>query len=231
MADFVAKISRAAGATPSQPGKPENALQVREQHLNALTIVPGLLGGVRNLARCTKGRVIEGCKILLDRAACASLAARSLFRSAPGIEHCLLASAAIRLASTANPSPPTDGCQERRDKDEAEAYEKELRKLHVQLCHLQAWVKQQGLRAIIVFEGATRPARAGPSRRSPSGQPAGRVRGIGRLGCEMRRERRVRAKFGQPQAEDRVTAEVGGVWHGSHPEEQIQCQSRKQLAL
>src|SRR5262245_18490169 len=37
----------------------------------------------------------------------ASLTARSLFHSAPGIERCLLASAAIKLASTANPSPPT----------------------------------------------------------------------------------------------------------------------------
>src|SRR5215216_7385459 len=32
-------------------------------------------------------------------------------------------------------------------------YEKELRKLQVQLCHLQAWVKKEGLRAIVVFEG------------------------------------------------------------------------------
>ena len=33
------------------------------------------------------------------------------------------------------------------------AYEKELRKLQVQLCHLQHWVKSQGLRVIVVFEG------------------------------------------------------------------------------
>jgi polyphosphate kinase 2 len=33
------------------------------------------------------------------------------------------------------------------------AYEEELRKLQVQLCRLQAWVKQEGLRVIIVFEG------------------------------------------------------------------------------
>src|SRR5262249_27443015 len=33
------------------------------------------------------------------------------------------------------------------------AYEKEMHKLQVQLCHLQEWVKQQGLRVIIVFEG------------------------------------------------------------------------------
>ena len=32
-------------------------------------------------------------------------------------------------------------------------YEKELRKLQVELCHLQAWVKERGERIIIVFEG------------------------------------------------------------------------------
>jgi polyphosphate kinase 2 len=32
-------------------------------------------------------------------------------------------------------------------------YEKELRKLQVELCHLQDWVKNKGLKAIIVFEG------------------------------------------------------------------------------
>ena len=32
-------------------------------------------------------------------------------------------------------------------------YEKELRKLQAQLCILQGWVKRQGLRVIIVFEG------------------------------------------------------------------------------
>ena len=33
------------------------------------------------------------------------------------------------------------------------AYEKELHKLQVELCHLQAWVKQEGLRVMLVFEG------------------------------------------------------------------------------
>jgi polyphosphate kinase len=33
------------------------------------------------------------------------------------------------------------------------SYEKELHKLQVKLCLLQEWVKQEGLRAIIVFEG------------------------------------------------------------------------------
>jgi polyphosphate kinase 2 len=32
-------------------------------------------------------------------------------------------------------------------------YEKELRKLQVELCHLQDWVKDKGARVIIVFEG------------------------------------------------------------------------------
>ena len=33
------------------------------------------------------------------------------------------------------------------------AYEKELRKLQEELCHLQDWVKATGARIIIVFEG------------------------------------------------------------------------------
>src|SRR5689334_8377606 len=33
------------------------------------------------------------------------------------------------------------------------AYEKELRKLQVELAHLQEWVKAKGARIIIVFEG------------------------------------------------------------------------------
>ena len=32
-------------------------------------------------------------------------------------------------------------------------YEKELHKLQVRLCHLQDWVKDQGARIIILFEG------------------------------------------------------------------------------
>jgi polyphosphate kinase 2 (PPK2 family) len=32
-------------------------------------------------------------------------------------------------------------------------YEKELRKLQVQLCHLQEWVRENKLRVIVVFEG------------------------------------------------------------------------------
>ena len=32
-------------------------------------------------------------------------------------------------------------------------YEKELRKLQAELCHLQEWVKHKGLRVIVIFEG------------------------------------------------------------------------------
>ena len=32
-------------------------------------------------------------------------------------------------------------------------YEKELHKLQVRLCHMQDWVKEKGLRVIILFEG------------------------------------------------------------------------------
>jgi polyphosphate kinase len=32
-------------------------------------------------------------------------------------------------------------------------YERELRKLQVRLCHLQSWIKEKGLRVVIVFEG------------------------------------------------------------------------------
>jgi polyphosphate kinase 2 len=39
------------------------------------------------------------------------------------------------------------------EKMKRKAYEKELRKLQVELCHLQGWVKNKGARAIILFEG------------------------------------------------------------------------------
>jgi polyphosphate kinase 2 len=39
------------------------------------------------------------------------------------------------------------------DKMKRKLYEKELLKLQVQLCHLQEWVKLEGLRIVVVFEG------------------------------------------------------------------------------
>jgi len=43
-------------------------------------------------------------------------------------------------------------------------YEKELRKLQAKLCHLQEWVKQQGLRVIVVFEGRDAAGKGGTIR-------------------------------------------------------------------
>ncbi len=41
----------------------------------------------------------------------------------------------------------------RKPKLKTKKYEKELRRLQVELCHLQEWVKKKGLRVIVVFEG------------------------------------------------------------------------------
>jgi len=46
----------------------------------------------------------------------------------------------------------TDG-RNAKSKMKRKAYERELQKLQVELCHLQAWVKQTGARIIILFEG------------------------------------------------------------------------------
>ena len=64
-------------------------------------------------------------------------------------------------------------------------YEKELRKLQVELCHLQEWVKAEGLRVIIVFEGRDAAGKGGTIKaltervqpaRVPGRGPAGAVR-------------------------------------------------------
>ena len=47
--------------------------------------------------------------------------------------------------------------------------EKELQKLQVGLCHLQAWVKEKGLRVVIVVEGRDGAGKGGRSAPSPSG--------------------------------------------------------------
>lgn len=44
------------------------------------------------------------------------------------------------------------------------AYEKELRRLQAELCHLQEWVKQSGQRVIIVFEGRDAAGKGGTIR-------------------------------------------------------------------
>jgi polyphosphate kinase 2 len=52
-------------------------------------------------------------------------------------------------SADAKHSSEANGSERMKRKD----YEKELRKLHVELCHLQDWVRQTGARVIIVFEG------------------------------------------------------------------------------
>jgi Polyphosphate kinase 2 (PPK2) len=59
------------------------------------------------------------------------------------------------------------------EKMKAKKYEKELRKLQARLCHLQDWVKQKGLRVIIVFEGRDAAGKGAPSGRSPRGSALG----------------------------------------------------------
>jgi polyphosphate kinase 2 len=44
------------------------------------------------------------------------------------------------------------------------AYEAEMRKLQVKLCHLQEWIKQKGLRVIIAFEGRDAAGKGGTIR-------------------------------------------------------------------
>ena len=50
------------------------------------------------------------------------------------------------------------------EKMKAKKYEKELRKLQAGLCHLQEWVKHEGLRVIIVFEGRDAAGKGGTIR-------------------------------------------------------------------
>jgi polyphosphate kinase 2 (PPK2 family) len=52
-------------------------------------------------------------------------------------------------------------------------YEKELHKLQIELCHLQDWVKAEGARIIIVFEGRDAAGKGGTTahRAVSSGQP------------------------------------------------------------
>ena len=50
------------------------------------------------------------------------------------------------------------------EKMKAKKYDRELRKLQARLCHLQDWVKQKGLRVIIVFEGRDAAGKGGTIR-------------------------------------------------------------------
>ena len=61
----------------------------------------------------------------------------------------LKADAEPKSMADSEQKPKDDGNQKLKNKD----YMKELRKLQVELCHLQEWVKAKGLRVIIIFEG------------------------------------------------------------------------------
>ena len=61
-------------------------------------------------------------------------------------------------------------------------YEAELRKLQVELCHLQRWVKEKGMRVVIVFEGRDGAGKGGTiraitERRQPARLPGGGAAG------------------------------------------------------
>ena len=54
---------------------------------------------------------------------------------------------------------------EAKPKMKRKQYEKELRKLQTELCHLQEWVKLKGLRVIVVFEGRDAAGKGGAIKR------------------------------------------------------------------
>src|SRR5947208_2482855 len=53
---------------------------------------------------------------------------------------------------------------ENKTKMKRKAYEKELQRLQVELCHLQDWVKEKGARIIILFEGRDAAGKGGTIR-------------------------------------------------------------------
>ena len=69
-------------------------------------------------------------------------------------------------------------------------YEKELGKLQVRLCHLQRWVKEKGLRVVVVFEGRDGAGKGGTiraltERLSPAQRAAQRPLGSFALGQSL----------------------------------------------
>jgi len=53
----------------------------------------------------------------------------------------------------------------KREKMPRKQFDKELRKLQVELCHLQEWVKKKGMRIIVVFEGRDAAGKGGVIKR------------------------------------------------------------------
>jgi polyphosphate kinase 2 (PPK2 family) len=55
--------------------------------------------------------------------------------------------------------------QGKREKMPRKVFDKELRKLQVELCHLQEWVKREKLRVVVVFEGRDAAGKGGVLKR------------------------------------------------------------------
>jgi len=60
---------------------------------------------------------------------------------------------------------PTETTATKPEKMSRKTFEKELLKLQVELCHLQEWVKKEGLRVIVIFEGRDAAGKGGVIKR------------------------------------------------------------------
>ena len=60
---------------------------------------------------------------------------------------------------------PTETTATKPEKMSGKAFDKELLKLQVELCHLQEWVKKEGLRVIVIFEGRDAAGKGGVIKR------------------------------------------------------------------
>ena len=60
---------------------------------------------------------------------------------------------------------PTETAATKPEKMSRKAFDKELLKLQVELCHVQEWVKQKGLRVIVIFEGRDAAGKGGVIKR------------------------------------------------------------------
>ena len=80
----------------------------------------------------------------------------------------------VEPATPATGSPARTAASSR-----AKEYERELARLHLELVKLQYWVKQQGLRVVLIFEGRDAAGKGGTIKRimeplNPRGAPSSR---------------------------------------------------------
>src|SRR5215217_2000258 len=62
-------------------------------------------------------------------------------------------------------STTTDVKVEKKDKLKSQAYEEEMAKYHVELVKLQEWIKNQGLKVVVIFEGRDAAGKGGVIKR------------------------------------------------------------------